>query len=85
MPDKAPIDIDARLGFLQLASARYILVELNELPLETAFGDLVEQFSEIVGFPQCGTCGAHPCTNESFCKVCRTADERLARMRRGRR
>jgi hypothetical protein len=80
--DKAPIGIDARLALLERASARYILVQLNELPLEIAFGDLVEQFSEIVGFPVCDVCGCQPCINPSFCAACRIADAKFRRRRR---
>jgi hypothetical protein len=83
--NRAPIETDARLAFLQQASARCTLVELNELPLDTAFGDLVEPFSEIVGFPACEICGSQPCINENFCQACRLADQRLAQKRRGRR
>jgi hypothetical protein len=83
--DEALTDLDARLAFLQQASARCTLVELNELPLDTAFGDLVEPFSNIVGLPQCEICGAQPCINENFCQACRLADQHLAQKRRGRR
>jgi hypothetical protein len=83
--NEALIETDARLAFLQQASARCTLVELNELPLDTAFGDLVEPFSNIVGFPQCEICGAQPCINENFCQACRLADQRSALKRRGRR
>jgi hypothetical protein len=79
------VEIDPRLAFLQQASARCTLVEMNELPLDTAFGGLIEAFSQIVGFPVCEICGAHPCTNESFCQICELIDQRLARNGRGRR
>lgn len=43
--------IDARLLFLERASARLILVEAGEMELEEAINGLVEQFDSIVGCP----------------------------------
>jgi hypothetical protein len=78
LTDRALVDIDAKLAFLQRASALCTLVELNELPLDTAFGNLVGPFSEIVGFPVCDFCSSQPCINPTFCQACRLADQRLA-------
>ena len=49
--ETALTDIDARLAFLQRASARCVLVELNEIDIEPGFEDLVPAFLEIV-FPR---------------------------------
>jgi hypothetical protein len=49
--DKALIDLDARLAFLQRASARCALVELNEIDIERGFDELIAPFFEIV-FPR---------------------------------
>ena len=49
--DKALTDIDARLAFLQRASARCALVELNEIDLERGFDELIPAFIQIV-FPR---------------------------------
>jgi hypothetical protein len=35
----------------------------------------------VAAMTQCPTCGADPCANPSFCKLCRKADERLAAKR----
>src|SRR5262245_11787348 len=78
------VEIDPRLACLQQASARCTLVELGEIPLDTAFSELVGPFSEVIGFPACQVCGSLPCTNESFCEACRLADQRLAQKRRRR-
>ena len=75
-------EIDARLSFLARASVQHELVERNFRPLDEAFGELVEPFSEIVGFPVCDVCGAQPCVNPSFCGACRQADKRKRRGRR---
>jgi hypothetical protein len=77
-------DVDARRVFLLKAAIRHELVERDEQPIDTAFGELVEPFSEIVGFPVCDICGSQPCINPSFCQVCRLADRRLAQKRRRR-
>ena len=82
--DAALIDADAKLAFLQRASARCTLVELGEIALHIAFDELVEPFSEIFGFPACEICGSMPCINESFCEACRLADQSLAQKRRRR-
>jgi hypothetical protein len=44
-------DIDARLAFLQRASARCVLVELNEIDIEQGFDDLVVPLLDII-FPR---------------------------------
>jgi hypothetical protein len=49
--DEAPTNTDARLAFLQRASARCALVELNEIDIERGFDELIAPFFEIV-FPR---------------------------------
>ena len=44
----ALIDLDAKLAFLQRASARFILVELNEIDIEQGFDELIAPFLEII-------------------------------------
>jgi hypothetical protein len=66
--------IDPQRVFLLHAAIRHELVERGEESLDTAFGELVEPFSEIVGFPVCDICGSQPCVNPSFCESCRRAD-----------
>jgi hypothetical protein len=46
--------IDARLDFLQRASARLALVEAGEMDLETAIAGLIEPFEALVGPLLCG-------------------------------
>ena len=47
----ALIDVNAKLAFLQRASARFILVELNEIDIEQGFDELIPAFLEIL-FPR---------------------------------
>ena len=49
--DEVLTDIDARLAFLQRASARCFLVELNEIDIAQGFDELVGPFLEII-FPR---------------------------------
>ena len=49
--DNALTDKDTRLAFLQRASARCVLVELNEIDIRQGFDELIAPFLEIV-FPR---------------------------------
>src|SRR5262245_12177683 len=49
--DEALTDVDARLSFLQRASARCVLTELNEIDIAQGFDELIAPFLQII-FPR---------------------------------
>ena|SRR5215510_8044356 len=74
--DEALTDLDAKLAFLQRASALCLLVERDQLSIDEAFPGLIEPFMAIMGPDECASCGCCPCQMPTFCALCLKADKR---------